>query len=44
MYIRDLDFIIVETNFEAQIAICSLTPLIFDFFLHFLTCCLIEIL
>ena len=41
LYIRDSDFIIVETKFEAQITICSLTPHLLISFFIFLTCCLI---
>ena len=37
LYIRDSDFITVETKFEAQITICSLTPyLLISFFIFLL--------
>ena len=41
LYIRDSDFITVQTNIEAQITICSLTPYLLITFFIFLTCCLV---
>ena len=41
LYIRDLDFITVQTKIEAQITICSLTLYLLISFFIFLTCCLV---
>ena len=41
LYIRDLDFITVQKNIEAQITICSLTPYLLISFFIFLTCCFV---
>ena len=41
LYIRNSDFITVETKFEAQITICSLTPYLLISFFIFFACCLV---
>ena len=41
LYNRDLDFITIQTKIEAKILIFFTHSLSLDFFLHFLTFCLI---
>ena len=41
LYIRDSDFITVQTKIEAQITICYLTPYLLISFFIFPTCCLV---
>ena len=41
LYIKDSDFITVQTKIEAQITIGSLTSYLLISFFIFLTCCLV---